>query len=405
VRRKLNSLLLVSLAFLSFVSLGLPAGLKNVAWPSIRAYFHLPIDAVGWLLVMFTVGYLVSSFSSGRLLALMSLGTLLALSCFTAAVGLIGYALAPAWWVMVALSSLAGFGAGAIDAGVNTFAATQFSARMVNWLHACYGVGAAIGPVIMTTVLARRHPWQQGYLIVGVWQLLVAFCFGLTRKRWAGTGTSIASNRFTIAVARASNLRTMKLPVVRLSLAVFFVYTGIETAAGLWTYTLFTEGRAVSPITAGIWVSVYWGGLTLGRLLSGLVVEHISIHRLLRMCLVGIAVGAILIWLGGASSLSFAGLALMGIALAPVFPSLISATPLRLREEHITNSVGFQIAAAVLGQALLPTFIGVLCGRFGLEVIGPTLLAAACMLLGLFEVLTSVSPIPNREESYEIADL
>ena len=399
MRRELKySLLLVGLAYLSFVSLGLPDGLNGVAWPSIRAYFHLPIDAVGWLLLMFTAGYLVSSFSSGRLLALMSIGTLLALSCLATGVSLIGYALAPAWPVMVALGSVAGFGAGAIDAGLNTFAATQFSARMVNWLHACYGIGAATGPVIMTSVLARHHAWQRGYLIVGGWQLLLAFCFGLTRKQWATTGASSALNgSSSIAVARASNLRTLKLPVVRLSIAVFFVYTGIEAAAGIWAYTLFTESRAVSLMTAGMWLSVYWGSLTVGRLLSGLVIEHISIHRLLRVCLVSIALGATLIWLGGASFLSGAGLGLMGLASAPIFPSMISATPLRLGEEHIANGVGFQIAAAVLGQSLVPAIVGVLAGRFGLEVIAPALLGAACLLLVLFEALTASSPAAGRE--------
>lgn len=141
----------------------MPDGLNGVAWPSIRSYFNLPVDALGSLLVMFTIGYLVSSFSGGRLLSFMSVGTLLALSCLTTAVSLIGYALAAAWPVMVTLGVLGGLGAGAIDAGLNTFAATQFSARMVNWLHACYGVGAASGPVIMTetgdrTSAARSAP-------------------------------------------------------------------------------------------------------------------------------------------------------------------------------------------------------------------------------------------------------
>jgi fucose permease len=395
VRRELKySLLLIGLAYLSFVGLGLPNGLNGVAWPSIRNYFHLPVAALGWLLVMFTSGYLVSSFSSGRLLALMSIGTLLTLSCLMTAVGLIGYALAPAWWVMVALGSLAGFGAGAIDAGLNTFAATQFSARMVNWLHACYGIGAATGPVIMTSVLAGHHPWQRGYLIVGGWQLLLALCLALTRNQWRTTRASGAlKNSTSIAVARVSNLRTLKLPVVRLSMAVFFVYTGIEAAAGYWAYTLFTESRAVRVMTAGIWVSFYWGSLTVGRLLSGLVVEHISIHMLLRVCLVSIALGATLIWLGGTSVLSVVGLGLMGLASAPVFPSLISATPRRFGEEHVANGVGFQIAAAVLGAALLPSLVGILAGRIGLEVIGPSLLVAACLLIGLFEALSASSPV------------
>lgn len=389
LKRELKySFLLIGLAYLSFVSLGLPDGLNGVALPSIRCYFNLPVDAVGWLLVMFTAGYLVSSFSSGRLLSLMSIGTLLALSCIATGVSLAGYALAPAWWVMVAFGILAGLGAGSIDAGLNSFAATRFSPRMVNWLHACYGVGAATGPAIMINVLSRNEPWQRGYMIVGGWQLMLAFCFALTRKWWPATAPAASIGPASIGVARVSNLRTLRLPVVRLSIAVFFVYTGIEAAAGTWAYTLFTESRAVSPVTAGIWVSIFWGGLTVGRVISGLVVEFVSVHRLLRVCIAGIAAGAGLIWIGGSSFLSFAGLGLMGLASAPVFPSLISATPARLGEVHTANAVGFQIAAAVLGQSLLPSLVGILAGHLGLEVIGSTLFVASCLLLVLFETLT-----------------
>jgi len=387
-RNRNNSLFLVALAYLSFVSLGLPDGLNGVAWPSIRASFDLPLNALGSLLVMFTAGYLASSFCSGRMLSLMSIGSLLTLSCIATAVSLIGYALAPAWWVMVALGAIAGFGAGAIDAGLNTFAATQFSTRMVNWLHACYGVGAASGPMIMTAVLAARNPWQRGYAIVGVWQLLLAVCFGLTRRRWPQR--SVSHQRASKQVTRVPNLSTLKLPVMWLSIAIFFLYTGIEAATGVWAYTLFTESRGVSMMTAGLWVSVYWGGLTVGRLLAGGAAGFVSANRLLRLCVAGMALGAAVIWLNAASLLSFLGLGLMGLASAPVFPSLIAATPARLGPGHTGNAVGFQIAAAVLGQSLLPAVAGVLAGSLGLEVIGPALFVAAVMLFVLVQGLTTM---------------
>jgi len=391
-----SSLLLIGLAYLSFISLGLPDGLNGVAWPSIRASFHLPLDALGALLVMSTTGYLVSSFSSGRLLGKMSVGTLLALSCLATAVSLLGYALAPAWWVMVAWGMLAGLGAGAIDAGLNTYAATQFSARMVNWLHASYGIGAATGPVIMTGVLAMHEPWQRGYVVVGSWQLLLAVCFTLTRKWWPEANAAPETST-SDAVPTASNLSTLRLPVVWLSIAVFFVYTGIEAAAGVWVYSLFTEARAVPMMTAGRWVSIYWGGLSVGRLLSGIIVGSVPAHRLLRVCIASMALGATLVWLNVAGLLSFLGLGLMGLASAPVFPSLIAATPHRFGPAHTANGVGFQIAAAVLGQSLLPSLVGVLAGKLGLEIVGPALLIAALLLLALFEVLTAISPRPRRE--------
>jgi fucose permease len=395
IQRRRSGFVLIGLAYLGFVSLGLPDGLIGVAWPSIRAYFKLPLDALGSLLVMFTAGYLVSSFISGRLLSVMSVGTLLAVSCLATAVSLIGYTIAPAWLMIVALSIVAGLGAGAIDAGLNTFAATEFSARMVNWLHACYGVGATAGPVIMTSVLAAPHPWQRGYAMVGGWQLALACCFLATRRLWPPVSSKAAP--FSAKVTRASNIRTLKLPAVWLSVAVFFVYTGIEAAAGTWAYSLFTEARGVSMVIAGAWVSIYWGGLTAGRMLSGIVVGFVPAHRLVRWCIIGIALGAGLIWSNLSSHLSFFGLGLMGLAGAPVFPSLIAATPGRLGPAHTANGVGFQIAAAVLGQSLLPALIGLMARKLGLEIVGPALLVSALLLAGLHLSLTAAGPKVGRE--------
>ncbi|HXG64201.1 MAG TPA: MFS transporter [Blastocatellia bacterium] len=396
MRKHTTGLLLVGLTYLGFVSLGLPDGLLGVAWPSIRAYFNLPLDALGALLVMFTTGYLASSFFSGRLLARMNVGSLLALSCLATAVSLLGYALTPWWSAMVALGLISGLGAGAIDAGLNTYAATHFSARSVNWLHACYGVGAAIGPVIMTYVLMADRPWQLGYGIVGAWQLALAACFGLTRAWWPDTN-AMQNAETPSPLAPASSFSTLRLPVAWLSVAVSFVYTGIEAAAGAWAYSLFTEARAIPPGAAGMWISVYWGGLTAGRLLSGFIVGFLSVRLLLRLCALGIILGAALMWLNITDLLSFLGLGLMGLSSAPVFPSLIATTPGRLGEAHTSNGVGFQIAAAVLGQSLLPTLVGVLADKLGLEVVGPALLTAAILLFGLYEMLEAISPKVVRE--------
>jgi fucose permease len=396
VLKKRTGLLLVGLAYLSFISLGLPDGLLGVAWPSIRASFKLPLDALGALLVMFTAGYLISSFSSGRLLERINVGTLLALSCLATAISLLGYSSAPVWWVMVLLGLLAGLGAGAIDAGLNTYAATHFSARMMNWLHAFYGIGATLGPMIMTGVLDAGRPWQWGYAIVGIGQLVLAGCFGLTHRLWKDDRSS-RENNSSAAVEFASSGSTLRLPIVWLSVAVFFIYTGIEAGAGAWAYSLFTEARGISASTAGVCISVYWGSLTAGRLLSGLVVGFTRVQLLLRYCIIALAIGAALLWLNPANSISFLGLTLMGLGCAPVFPSLIATTPGRLSKAHTANGIGFQIAGAVLGQSLLPALLGLLAGRLGLEVIGPALFAATVLLLCLFEALMAKSSKITRD--------
>jgi fucose permease len=168
---------------------------------------------------------------------------------------------------------------------------------------------------------------------------------------------------------------------------VFFVYTGVEAAAGTWAFSLFHEARAIPMPTAGRWVSVYWGSLTVGRLLAGVVVHRMPVSMFLRCCILGVAGGALLIWVNLSTLLSCLGLALMGFAAAPIFPSLIATTPARLGAAHTANGVGLQIAAAVLGASLFPALVGALAYRLGLEVVGPSLLAAALLLLVAYEAL------------------
>jgi fucose permease len=175
-----------------------------------------------------------------------------------------------------------------------------------------------------------------------------------------------------------------------LSMVVFFVYTGLEAAVGTWVYSLFTEARAITSSTAGMWVSLYWGSLTLGRLVSGVVVSFVPVPLFLRLCLITAALGAVLIWSNLTTLGSFLGLALLGVSLAPIFPSLIATTPERLGAEHTAHGVGLQIAAAVLGQSLLPALVGVLARHLGLEIVGPALCIAAAVLFILYELLLAI---------------
>jgi fucose permease len=374
----------LALSFLAFISLGLPDGLLGVAWPSIRSYFGLSYDSLGPFLAVATTAYVVSSFSTGRILSRIGVGTLLALSCLATAASLLGYAIAPRWWHMVSLASLAGLGAGAIDAGLNTYVATHHAARALNWLHACWGIGTATGPMIMGAVLTAGRPWQSGYAIVGGAQVVLALCFALSRHLWPSDESAGADADIAAAPMRA----TLRLPVIWLNLAAFFVYTGLEWSFGAWTYSLLTEGRGVAMQTAAAWVSVFWSSLTIGRIIFGfLVAGRVSVDAMLRGCIVGIVIGAALVWTDVTPSLTFVGLALAGAACGPVFPSLMAMTPARAGAAHTANAVGFQVATAALGQSLLPGLVGVAARARGLEVIGPLLFAAALALLALHAAL------------------
>jgi fucose permease len=391
VMKRKTGLLLIGIAYLGYVLLGLPNGLLGVAWPSIRESFDVSLDALGTLLTTVTVGYILSSFNSGRLISCIGMGYLLMASSVAMGVGLLGYAVAPAWWVMVLFGLLAGMGSGLVDAGLNTYVAANYGARHMNWLHASFGLGVTLGPSIMTAVLNVGQSWRWGYAFVVAMQGLLAACFGLTWDRWRSTEPASSEAKPGLPADRMRSVDTLRLPAVWLGIALFVLHPGIQFTAGQWAYSLLTETRSVAPSTAGLWVSIYWGSLTVGRLILGPVVDRLGVVSSLRLCILGIILGSVLVWWNVADSVSFLGLATIGFSLAPLFPSLISSTPRQVGAAHAANAIGFQVAAGSVGIAILPGLAGVLAENLGLEIIGPFLVVASVVLLLLHEALVRLN--------------
>jgi fucose permease len=375
--------LLLGLAFVAFVSLGLPDGLLGVAWPSMRRSFGLPIDALGSLFVSTTLGYVTASFLSGALLARMRLGALLALSCGATAAAMIVYSTASSWTVVVAFGVVTGLGGGAIDSALNTFAAHSYSARTVNMLHAFYGVGATLGPALMTAVLLSNAGWQRGYLIVGVAQLLLAAGFVASRDLWPrDSGVTNAPGE---AVARLSE--TLRLRATALSALVFILYCGLEASTGAWLFTLLHEGRDVGTAAAGTAVSSFWGSLMAARIVFGLVHARGPLSRWLFAAMTVSLLATVALGCGLHHGVSIAAGALIGFACGPIFPWLIAETPQRLGARHGANAIGVQIASAAVGLTLAPTLIGVLAEHYGVSAIPWGLAALAALLLIAFGAL------------------
>jgi fucose permease len=378
---------------LAFVSLGLPDGLLGTAWPSIRATFDQPLDAQGVLLVVTTTAYVVSSFGTGSALARVTLGRLLAASALATAVALLGSAASPSWWGLVALALLLGAGGGVIDAGINTYASTSHGPRMLNWLHACWGLGAALGPVVVVLVLEVGRSWRVAYALVGAAQLALAIGFALTSRSWPMT---VASNGDAAAEVPVGTGEALRVSGAQLGATAFFLYSGVEVGIGVWTFTLFTEGRGIPSAAAGFWLSVFWGGLTLSRLAASFVGGRIPPLALVRGSLVALCAGAGLLWLDGAPAVGFAGLALAGAACGPIFPTLMATTPARVGSRHVAGTVSLQVAAAAVGAAVLPALMGVVARRLGLEALGPQLVGLSLAALVAHEVLVSRARIHER---------
>lgn len=371
---------LVILAYVAFIALGMPDGLLGVAWPSIRAGFNVPLDALGLLLPVSTAGYLTSSFLSGPLISRWGVGKVLTVSCFLTGMALIGYTLVPLWWMMVALGVLAGLGAGAIDAGLNSYVAAHFGEGLMQWLHASYGVGVTLGPVIMTISLATWSSWRVGYRMVGGFQWFMAVCFLLTIAMWSNSRAEKSDEPRRLTDYKTPMWETMKQPRAWLSAFLFFTYVGAEVSLGTWTYSLLVESRGISPEVAGLFAGSYWAAFTIGRVIAGLFARRVGVHLMVQGSLVLAVLGSILLLWNPADWTNLAAVGLIGLAIAPIFPALMSGTSERVGIHQAANTIGMQMAASGLGTAIIPGLLGVLADQITLEVV-------PFCILGIFLVL------------------
>ena len=363
---------LLLLAFAAFVALGLPDGALGVAWPSMRDTFDQPVGSLGILVAAITVGYLTSTAANGFLAGRLGTGRHLLAATAASAAGLALFVVADQWALIVLGTALIGAGGGGIDAELNAHVAVHHGVRAMGFLHACFGIGATIAPAVMTAFLAADASWRNGYAVLLAVEAALVVAFVATRKHWGGR----LPREQRVAPARPN-------AILLATLALFFVYTGLEISAGQWAFTLLTEERGLATTVAGLAVSAYWGSLTVGRLLLAFLGDRADPASLLRWSTTGAAVAAALLWWNPARAVGPVALVVLGFCLAAVFPTLVSLTPVRLGERRASAVIGYQLAAGGLGGGAFPALAGVVAGAISLGALPPFLLAIALAMVGL----------------------
>jgi len=388
---KIENRRIILIAFLMFVGLGLSAGLLGVAWPYMQDEFNLELDAVSVLFLVQTIAYTLASFIIGRIMARMGSGTILVGGILILALSMFAIAASATWVLIVAFGLIAGFGSGVIDAGLNLYVTTYHSAREMNWLHASFGIGITLGPLLMT-YCALQLKWQIGYAITGAVLVVILALLIVNRHLWRNEGFQSAENT---PVRRAGFSQSLRLPVLWFSMITFLAYVAMEIGIGQWAYTLLTQARGIAPEIAGLWVSIYWGVFTGGRILFGFVANRLDATRLLRGCLLGAVVGTFMFAWDSLPIIGSIGLIVVGFAEAPIFAMLMMTTPQRVGLEHAENGVALQMASVGLGSAILPGLIGTIGMHFGLETMTATFTAVAIVAFVFHELAhLTRSPIP-----------
>ena len=382
-----SSSVLLVLCFVAFISLGLPDALLGVAWPSMADEMAVPLDRLGLVMTGGTLGYMLSSFLSGAVIRVLGIAWMLAISGLLTVTALLLFMLVPVWWCYPIVAMLAGFGGGGIDAGLNTFVEKHYSERVMQWLHASFGVGVTLGPLIMTLSLSLTGFWRPGYLMVALLVFMMVAAFVRYRSLWR----DVEQHQNTAGSERTASLsESLKLPIIWLGMLAFCLYTSVEIGVGMWAFTLLTEVREVGLETAGFWVAIYWGAFTVGRILAGVWAHSIAdmTMTLWGLVLALIGLGLFALEIGGEGG-TYA-LALIGFGFAPAFPAMISSTSKRVPRSHVANALGMQVSAAGAGMLILPALMVVLIGWYGLPIITTTFLCLSGALLVVFAALLYV---------------
>jgi len=361
----------------AFVVLGLPEGILGTAWPSIRGEFGRANSGLAALLAGFTVGYTLASAASGHLTERLGTSRVIRLALIDSTVGVLAILAAPGFTWMVAAYVVLGAGNGTVDSVGNAWTALARGPRAMGLVHAAFGLGATVGPLLSAGMISAGASWRWPFVVLVAGQLVALGLVVRSRQ-----GFDLAPRHQPVSAGQAETPEPPRR-LLPLMLVWFAMYVGVEVAIGQWTFTLLTEERGVSNTTAGVLVAAYWGGLTLGRLGLGVVGHLLQAERLMTAATMLAIVAVGLLWFdpGGAGA---AALPLIGLAFAPMFPVMVNRTPVYLGPDRSNRAVGYQLASSSLGFVTTPLLIGLLADRHGVGVAPPVSFAAMILLAAVW---------------------
>lgn len=368
---------LLVIIYLAFISLGLPDSLLGSAWPVIQGQLGAPVSFAGILSMIVACGTVVSSLCSSWLIRKFGTGGVTLISVAMTAGALLGYFWAPsAVWLCLFAVPL-GLGAGSVDAALNNFVALHYKERHMNWLHCFWGIGATAGPAIMAFWIAKDSQWRIGYLSVGLIQsalVLILLCSLPLWKKIGGRNAAENTNAEAAEVQTAETAsvplrKVLHLPRAKPALLAFFCYCGLEVTAGLWGSSYAVSGYGVSTEVAAGWASLFYLGITLGRLVSGFVSIKLSGTALVRMGEVAIALGVVVLLLPLPVERIPVAFCLIGIGCAPIYPALLHQTPRVFGASLSQSMMGVQMACAYIGSTFMPPLFGLVGQGISLKVL------------------------------------
>lgn len=396
--------LLLIIIYITFISLGLPDALLGSAWPIMHADLEVDFAASGLIFMIISGSTIISSLSNDYINRKLKTRGVVILSVLCTAIALFGFSLSHSYLALCLFAIPYGLGAGSIDASLNNYVALYYSARHMSWLHCMWGVGAMIGPYIMSRVLTGGGTWNQGYRSVSLIQFAITVILIISLPIWrnhesltgriksaappAGANSdtnginpesvkdhSAKINSIAKKVSEKSekdvhltNWQAIKLPGAKEVILTFLCYCGLEQSVGLWASSYLFVHHGLSEELAAAYGGLFFIGLTVGRFLSGFLTMIFNDTKMIRLGQMMILVGVLILFIPLGEIPALLGLVIIGLGAAPIFPCIIHATPNNFGRSKSHIMIGLQMGAAYLGNIILPPFLGVLGDFLGISI-------------------------------------
>lgn len=380
-------MLLLLIIYLTFIGLGLPDALLGSAWPIMQYDIGATTEMAGYIALMVSLCTVISSLLASRLLHRYGTGKVTLFSILATTIALFGFSISAEFIFLIILAIPLGLGAGSVDAALSNYVALHFKAKHMSWLHCFWGIGAVTGPIVMSFWLNRENNWRAGYTTVGLLLLTIAVILLTSLSLWKifeKRKTEEESNERKLV----SNREAFQIPGVKMSMVAMLCYNGSETAVGLWMASFFIGNKGVSPGTAAALSSLFFIGIIIGRIISGFLSTNVSSKNLIRYGAIVGCIGLFILLLPVPYWIAAGALFMMGLGGAPIFPSIVHATPERFGAKASPSVIGLEMASAYVGSTLIPLSIGIIASQLGMFVV-------PIILFVLFSIMLVASEMVN----------
>ena len=378
--------LLLPIIYLAFISLGLPDSLLGSAWPSIYPSFGVPVSYMGAISMIISCGTIVSSLQSDRLTRKFGTGKVTAISTMLTAIALFGFSASHSFWTLCFWAIPYGLGAGSIDAALNNYVALHYKSHHMSWLHCMWGIGTVISPMLMSTALSAGRGWNGGYRMVACIQTVITALLFLSLPLWKKRVS--AEDSTEVDTTPLSLRQVFQISGAKEVMFCFFCYCALETTAGNWASSYLTLTKGISAETAAAFAGLFYTGITVGRALCGFITFKLNDTQMIRLGQAVLGVGVVALLLPGPEFLSLAGLVLIGLGCAPIYPSIIHSTPDHFGADKSQAVIGIQMASAYVGNLVMPPLFGLIANNITPALFPVYLLVLLVIMVLMHEQLT-----------------